>query len=253
MPIGGDAVMYTDHPEKARRLPLEIPQGAFAELSSLGDEMRLGARYPEGRTGNLSASVVTGRGVQELAAGFDTQVKTAQTRFSRVLKEVEGLCFKMDECYWPNVEKTIRGTADDSPYEIKYTPSKDIKGDYTIQVEYGFAAGMDPNRAAIMLLQLNGAGVISKDFMLRQMPFSVNVTDEFTKKDVEDMRGAVLQGLAGLAGAIDVVPHRRQGQPRGRAHLATAELLAQSQSEDFTDLTHSGTGSGHRRLLQRGL
>ena len=227
MPIGGDAVMYTDHPEKARRLPLEIPQGAFAELSSLGDEMRLGARYPEGRTGNLSASVVTGRGVQELAAGFDTQVKTAQTRFSRVLKEVEGLCFKMDETYWPNVEKTIRGTADDSPYEIKYTPGKDIKGDYTIVVEYGFAAGMDPNRAAIMLLQLNGAGVVSKDFMLRQMPFSVNVTDEFTKKDVEDMRGAVLQGLAGLAGAIPQMAASGADPSQIVAKMAQAVALRQ--------------------------
>jgi hypothetical protein len=202
MAFGPDAILYSQSPEKVRRLPIEIPQSSFQELAQLGNEMRLGARYPEGRTGNLSASVVTGRGVQELLAGFDTQVKTAQARFKRMFREAIALCFKMDETYWPNVEKTIRGTQSDAPYEVKYTPSKDIDGDHTVDVTYGMAAGLDPNRAVVLLLQLRGDRAISRDFMLRQMPFNINVTDELTRIDVEETRDALKQGFNGLAAAI---------------------------------------------------
>lgn len=200
--FGPDAILYSQSPEKVRRLPIEIPQSSFQELAQLGNEMRLGGRYPEGRTGNLSASVVTGRGVQELLAGFDTQVKTAQSRFKRVLREAIGLCFKMDELYWAKTEKTIRGTQQDAPYEVKYVPSKDIAGDHTIDVVYGMAAGLDPNRAVVLLLQLRGDRAISRDFMLRQMPFNINVTDELTRIDVEEMRDSAKQGFNGLAAAI---------------------------------------------------
>jgi hypothetical protein len=232
--FGPDAILYSQNPEKVRRLPIEIPQSSFAELAQLGNEMRLGARYPEGRTGNLSASVVTGRGVQELLAGFDTQVKTAQSRFKRMFREAIALCFKMDELYWPNVEKTIRGTQQDAPYEVKYTPSKDIAGDHTVDVTYGMAAGLDPNRAVVLLLQLRGDRAISRDFMLRQMPFNINVTDELTRIDVEETRDAAKQGFNGLAAAIPQLAAGGQDVTAIVAKLAQVVQLRQKgkQIED---------------------
>lgn len=77
MTFGADAIIRTASPEKVRRVGVELPQGAFMESQLLEGEMRTGARYPEGRSGSIDASVVTGRGIQELQGGFDTQVKTA--------------------------------------------------------------------------------------------------------------------------------------------------------------------------------
>jgi len=202
MAFGPDAILYSQSPEKVRRLPVEIPQSAFAEMSNLGNELRLGARYPEGRTGSIDASVVTGRGVQQLLAGFDTQVKTAQALDKRFYTEVIALCFEMDEKFWPSRERTIRGTQLDAPYEVTYRPRRDIKGDYTVDVTYGMAAGMDPNRALVFLLQMRGDKMISRDFALRQMPFNVNVTEELARIDVEELRDATKQGIAGLAAGI---------------------------------------------------
>jgi hypothetical protein len=234
MAFGPDAILYSQNPDKVRRLPIEIPQSSFQELAQLGNEMRLGGRYPEGRTGNLSASVVTGRGVQELLAGFDTQVKTAQSRFKRVFREAIALCFKMDETYWPDVEKTIRGTQQDAPYEVKYVPSKDIAGDHTCDVTYGMAAGLDPNRAVVLLLQLRGDRAISRDFMLRQMPFNINVTDELTRIDVEETRDALKQGFNGLAAAIPQLAAGGQDVTQIVAKLAEVVTLRQKgeQIED---------------------
>ena len=62
--LGGDAIIRTSTPGGVRRVELSLPQGAFTEQTLLNQEMRVGARYPEGRTGNIDASIVTGQGVQ---------------------------------------------------------------------------------------------------------------------------------------------------------------------------------------------
>jgi hypothetical protein len=86
--LGGDAIIRTANPQGVRRVELSLPQGAFTEQSLLNQEMRVGARYPEGRTGNINASVVTGQGVQALMGAFDTQVKSAQAIFAAALRDV---------------------------------------------------------------------------------------------------------------------------------------------------------------------
>lgn len=202
MAFGPDAVLRTNSPEKIRRVATEIPQAAFAEMQALAGEQRMGSRYPEGRTGELDASVVTGRGVQQLMAGFDTQVKTAQAVFTVCLGEVIELCFRLDEILWPNEKRTIRGTQDGTPYEITYTPSRDIAGDYTCDVSYGMAAGLDPNRALVFFLQLRGDRLVSRDLVRRQMPFPMDVTAEEQRIDIEEMRDALKQSVAGLAAAV---------------------------------------------------
>jgi len=104
--LGGDAIIRTNSPAGVRRVDLNIPPGAFTEQSLLQAELRTGTRYPEGRTGNIDASIITGQGVQALMGGFDTQVKSAQAIFASSLKEVLSLCFMIDEMFF-NYQKTI--------------------------------------------------------------------------------------------------------------------------------------------------
>ncbi len=154
--LGPDAIMRSQKPNEIRRVPLEIPAGAFAQQGVLEQELRLGSRYPESRTGNLDASIVTGRGVQALMSGFDTQIKTAHSMFARAFVELVGICFKVDEVVFGNVEKELKGNYHGTPYSIKYKPLRDIDGDHTVDVQYGLMAGLDPNRALVFGLQARG-------------------------------------------------------------------------------------------------
>jgi hypothetical protein len=95
--LGGDSIIRTNTPGGVRRVDLNIPPGAFTEQSILQAELRIGTRYPEGRTGNIDASIITGQGVQALMGGFDTQVKSAQAIFASALKDVISKCFEVDE------------------------------------------------------------------------------------------------------------------------------------------------------------
>ena len=199
--LGGDAVIRTANPAGVRRVELTLPQGAFTEQSLLNQELRVGTRYPESHTGNIDASIVTGQGVQALMGAFDTQVKSAQAIFASALRDVISLCFEVDELIYPE-EKTIRGVDSGSPYEITYKPSKDIKNDYSADVRYGMLAGLNPAQGLIFMLQALGGKLISRDMAMRELPFTVNVTQELEKIEIEDMRAALLGSLTAYTQAI---------------------------------------------------
>ena len=199
--LGGDAVIRTSNPAGVRRVDLNLPQGAFTEQQLLNQELRVGSRYPEGRTGNIDASIVTGQGVQALMGAFDTQVKSAQAIFAAALRDVISICFEVDEKIYPE-EKTIRGVDSGSPYEITYKPTKDIKGDYSADVRYGMLAGLNPAQGLIFMLQALGGKLISRDMAMRELPFTVNVTQELEKIEIEDMRAALLGSLTAMTQAI---------------------------------------------------
>lgn len=199
--LGGDAVIRTANPAGVRRVELTLPQGAFTEQTLLNQELRVGTRYPESRTGNIDASIVTGQGVQALMGAFDTQVKSAQAIFAAALRDVISLCFEVDEMIYPE-EKTIRGVDSGSPYEITYKPTKDIKEDYSADVRYGMLAGLNPAQGLIFMLQALGGKLISRDMAMRELPFTVNVTQELEKIEIEDMRAALLGSLTAYTQAI---------------------------------------------------
>jgi hypothetical protein len=196
--VGSDAVIQTDSPEKIRRVGIEVPNSVFQLDATLKEELMMGSRYPEGRASGIDASVVTGRGVQALMGSFDTQIATAQAILGLALKKVTELCFELDEKVWPRTKKRIFGTANGEPYDISYVPADLYDGDYVCDVTYGFAAGLNPSQAIVMMLQLRGDGLIDRDSVRRNLPFEINVDNMQRALDVEQTNDALKQGLFGL-------------------------------------------------------
>jgi hypothetical protein len=220
MEIGPDATIRSASPEKIRRVDLNVPPGLFQESAVLDQELRVGARYPEGRLGNSNASIITGRGVEALMGGFDTQVKTAQQVFASALAETMRLCFMVDEKIFKNKLKTVRGVDAGSPYEVTYTPGKDINGEYDVDVTYGLMAGLNPNQALVFGLQARGDQLISRDFLRRQMPWEINVTQEEQKIEVEKMRDALIASVTGLAQSLPALVQAGQDPTQFISKLA---------------------------------
>jgi hypothetical protein len=223
MTFGDDAIIRTDSPDKIRRVGIDVPQAAFQESQVLEQELRVGTRTPEARSGNVDASIITGKGVQALMGGFNTVVTTGQTVIGEALRCALELAFEMDQLLWPSERKTIRGTAQGTPFEETYTPGKDIAGDYTVDVTYGFAAGQDPARAIVGLLQLRGDQLISRDFFQRQLPMGIDVVQMQTQIDNEQFTDALKQGMMGYMQAIPQMA--LQGQDPLEALQKVAKLI----------------------------
>lgn len=200
--MGPDAVIRTDQPQNVRRVPIEIPQSAFAWGQNLSTELRIGAGYPDARLGAPQGSVVTGRGVEALMGGFDTQIKRFQEIARHGISETTSIAFEMDEKIFGSTERIVNGTMHGESYQITFSPSAAIAGNHACDVSYGFAAGLSPNAAAVLLLQLRGDGLISRDTVREQLPFDIDVDAEQRQLDVQESEDALKQGLFAFAQAL---------------------------------------------------
>lgn len=237
VPFGDDAILRTNSPEKIRRITTDLPVHAFQQEAVLQEEIRAGTRTPAAATGDIQASIITGKGVEALQGGYDTQIATGQAMIGGALEHALALAFEMDEMFWPDHEKSIQGMVNGTPFNEKYVPAKDIRGDYTVNVSYGFAAGMNPNQALIFLLQLRGDQDISRDFLQRQLPMDIDVNAMQAQIDQEQVTDALKQGIfsmlasAGimaqqgmdptqvLAQAASIIEDREKGMPMHQAIL----------------------------------
>ena len=200
--IGPDSVIRSNSPEKIRRVPLDLPQYAFAENNLLGDELRFGTRFPESRAGQADGSIVTGQGVKALQAAFDGQVKVAQGVLGEALGDAVSVALMVDEAYFGDVSREVQGSSNGVPYKLKYKPQSDIAGQYGVNVEYGLMAGLDPNRALVFALQARGDKLLSRSFVRRHLPISMNAAEEERAVDMEEMRDSLKASVASLAAAI---------------------------------------------------
>jgi hypothetical protein len=173
--------------------------------------------------------------VQALQAGFDTQIKAAQAQFARMFQELISVCFEADEKVFGGIPKTIKGTDDGTPYVLKYTPSRDIKGEYGVDVRYGIMSGMDPNRAIIALLQMRSDKLVSRDYVRREIPMDLNVTQEEQRVDIEEMRDSLRVAVAQYAQAIPALA--AQGQDPSEIITRIASVIQGRQKGQSLEST----------------
>lgn len=234
MSFGDDAIIRTNNPEKIRRVGLDVPQVAFQQEQLLQQEIQVGARVPAVRGGESDASIITGRGVQALMGGFDAQVKQAQTVLGRALEKALMLCFEMDEKFWPNDKKVIRGQVQGTPFEESYVPSKDINGNYVVEVSYGFASGLDPSRALVFMLQLRGDQLVSRDYVQRQLPMDLDVAQQQVQIDNEQVTDALKQGVFSMLQSVGLMA--QQGQdPTDTLYKAAKIIELREKGKSLAD------------------
>lgn len=237
--LGDDAVLRTSRPQDIRRVGTDMPVAAFQQEQMLAQEIQRATRTPASATGDVQASIITGRGVEALNSGYDIQVATGQTIVGQALQSALSLAFEMDEFYWPEHDKNIRGMVNGAPYDEMYRPSRDIRGNHQVQVSYGFASGLNPNQALIFLLQLRGDQQVSRDFVQRQLPMDIDVSQMQANIDIEQVQDALKQGIfsmlssAGIMAqqgidptdvlrkAASIIEMREKGKPIHKAILET--------------------------------
>lgn len=226
--VGPDAVIRSRTPEKIRRVGLELSPGALQHAELLEQELRTGTRYPEGRSGDSSASVITGRGVQALLGTIDTQVKTAQAILGHALAKATSIALEMDEKLWGNVRKDV-GTVvwEGQSFDLAYTPLKDIKGDYAVDCTYGFAAGLGANQATVMIEQMIAAKLIDRGTGRRHLPLGEDVTKLERAVEVEQMRDALTQAMMAMGQSLNVLAE--QGIDPGPQIIKMASIVQDLQ------------------------
>lgn len=226
--IGPQSVIQTDGDVGV--VPLPLPGGVFPEQQILSQEQRVGSRYPEGRSGSIDASIVTGQGVQALMGTFDTQVQTFQRLNASALEDVVAICFEMDEAYWGSEKKTVWVKDNGAPRKLEYAPSKDISGDFTVDVSYGAIAGLDPNRGLVFILQALAGGLISKTTARKYLPVDLNPVAEERQINLEAVTDSTAASLATLPQLLPGM--LQQGMDPREAIMQLSELRKRLEKGD---------------------
>jgi hypothetical protein len=153
-------------------------------------------------------------------AGFDSQVKTAQSVLGEAVGQALSIALEMDEAMFPSVSREVSAQANGVPYRLKYKPETDINGNYGVNVEYGLMAGLDPNRALVFALQARGDKLLSRGFVRRNLPVSLNASEEERAIDIEEMRDSLKASVSAISAAIP------QMVSQGQDPLEVVEKLA---------------------------
>ena len=224
--FGPDAVIRSATPRDIGRVGINVPNEAFASIEHFKEEMEAGALVPQALSGTLDASVITGQGVQQLMAGYSQQMAMLQQTLVGHFERVVRLSLMLDEALWPDEKKVISGYRSGAEYEVSYVPSKDIDGNYEVDVTFGTSTGMSPNQHMVYLLQAQSAGLLSRDMVRRSLPGDINV-DEESKIRIEQARDAVSAAVAGLGSAIPGLVAEGQNPAQVISQLAEYVSLLQ--------------------------
>lgn len=199
--LGPDAVIRTATPRDVGRVRLDIPNSAMLETSALTEELRRGSHYPDVRAGFSDASVVTGRGVTALQGGFDQRVRQYQGQLGDALADAVTISLEVDKAYFPHERRKVWASVNGSSYEVSFTPERDIYSTH-VEAEFGLLAGLDANRSLVWALQALGAGLVSKQWAMTNLPINLDVVTESKAIDIEGLRLASLTAMQSLAQAI---------------------------------------------------
>lgn len=203
VPVGPNAIIRTNNPEGIRYVPRQVAPDAWREQQQLDRELNLGARFPESRTGTPAGSgTVTGAGQDALLGAYDSQIDGYRIGLARFHQELINICFEVDEKVFGDVEKTLIGFNAGSSYQLTYSASKVIAGDYSVSTRYGLMAGLNPNQMLVFGLQALQSDMFSKGFLRRELPISFDVEEEEREIDVQKLNDAGMQALMAYGASI---------------------------------------------------
>ena len=110
------------------------------DIAQLERFSRILNRNPEVRQGEVQAKgqYVGAKTLDQLSEAVDTVVGRYWDVIGAGLQYLLKVCYKMDETYWPDEEKSITGVRSGNRFRDKYTPATDIAGRHIVAVDYGF-------------------------------------------------------------------------------------------------------------------
>lgn len=224
----------------AQKVGLNMPADVWRELDIYERQIRLGSRRPASRDGESPVSYATGKGIDALASGLDSQLKANQTIFGEFLQDLAAAAMCLDEALYPNEERPIGGLKE------TYVASRDIAGRYTVEANYGLLMGINPSYATVMLSQLIAAGLLSRKTAMTQLPVIASLSKEYERLREEKGEDTLLAFLqqAALQGDQSAMEGLSQMAPDSPIVKIVAAMQAKAAEQAQQEQAAAGAEQG---------
>lgn len=193
---GGGYIQLGPNGKIGRVQPAVTSFTVFQELNQLIDGMHLGARYPKARPGEVSQAIASAKFLEASAGVMNTAIRTYHLVMKRFWEQCLRVCFVIDKNH--GHRRTYSGVLRNQQFMIERDPAE-IDLTAKVRVEYGVSLGHDPASAAVLGIQMQGAGLVSREFVQENFEGLSDVAKENARIDVEKlndmMLARLLQGL----------------------------------------------------------
>lgn len=199
----------------------------FSNILNKNPEVRQGQAESDGQ-------YVSAKTLEQLASALDNVVDDHWDIISAGMQWIIEVCFRMDEKNWPDVEKRISRNVGGGKGRDVYTPSKDISGRYSINLDYGFGVG--GYQGFLQTLQAKEAGMLSKKAAMEAMPGVTDVDKMIREIDLEHLdevqkANILAQAQAGQMDMVFMAELKQMVAKGKRLDEAILELQERAQEQ----------------------
>ena len=217
------------------------------DLASLADGIHLGGRWPRSRPGEIDQNIASAKFLEASAGMMNTAIRTYHLVLGRMFAQALQIAMEMDKKFFPG-RKTITGVLRNQQFLEEYT-TDDIELRNRVRVEYGLGLGRDPAQSAVLAIQYQQNGYISKEFVQESIEGVHDVARERARIDTEEitamLKSLMLQGVTtGTLTPRQLLEIARQ-RSEGRSMLdLIEEFIVAPQEEPAPAAAMSGLGGG---------
>lgn len=217
--VGRGVVNQLDPQTKVERPIANVPYQSFQHVASIEQQFRTAAGYSEQMDGTSPTAWATGQGLEELATGIDLEIREYQTVLRFGLQRLDKIRLEHDVVYYPDESKPMAGVRRGEPFSESYRPRTHIGMALRTRREYGVMAGWDDARKIVTGLQLQQAGLISRQRFMENLDGLTDVTRELDRIRDEETMNLLRQAMgqraiegdpAAFMALIDQLPESEQ-------------------------------------------
>ena len=164
---------------------------AERDLEMLDQLIRIMNHDTEPMRGESPSSVATGRGLQELNRDVSSTVQEYWQKMKPDIEYLKSSALIMDEKLYGGITKPMTGRIKGESFESSYTPSKAIKGQHSVSIDFG--VGVGGSEGFVELMQLSAQGLIDEQTVMEQMPWIKSVSDTRRKIMVDKLETIIFE------------------------------------------------------------
>lgn len=198
---GRDALNMLSAQARVERAQTRVPFEAMQHLGTLERMLRATSRYSAQADGDSPNSFATGRGLEQLATGFDAEIREYFLTLRYGLQAVDALRLEYDRAMFPH-SKPMEGVCKGEEFAETYNPATDIVTLKTRRT-YGAMSGFDEPSKIATMLNLNQAGFMSTQTGMENLDGIDNVEREKERIREEKAMGILLAGIEAMASQGD--------------------------------------------------
>lgn len=188
------------------------------DLQQLETGLHMGGRWPQSRPGEISQSIASAKFLESAAGLMNTAIRTYHLVLAHMFGQALQIGMELDMKLLPGV-KTIAGVLRNQNFLEEYDTA-DIEPKNRMRAEYGIGLGRTASESAVLAIQYQQNGFISKQLVMESIEGITDLAREKARIESEQLEAILMAKLLQdtQSGALDdealikIIAERAEGK-----------------------------------------